>query len=464
MGSTKIGYQVKVSSLPFYISYNSQQIGKLRLVLKKKQVGKLLYNVLIQLYAIAFRLFALFNRKAALGVQGRKRAFVTLQHNAGSPIQPVIWMHCASLGEFEQGRPVLEMLKKQYPATINVLTFFSASGYEVVKNYQGADQVYYLPFDNAANAKKMVKAINPTLVLWIKYEFWYHYLHTLRSREIPVMLVSGIFRPGHPFFQWYGNLWRSMLQCFTVFFVQNETSRKLLATLDLQDKVMLTGDTRFDRVIAIAENYEDLPLVTAFCGNSKVIVAGSTWEDDEAELVHYVKANPQVKFIIAPHETDDENLKDVKKAFPNSVFYSELSTNYRPPVDEKGEQVAAPNVLIIDNVGMLSRLYRYAQIAYVGGGFGADGVHNVLEAAVYGKPVIYGPEFEKFTEAIGLVDCGGGITIQNALELESTLNELWETPSLLKEKGTAARQFVYSRAGASGKILQYIQENRLLIN
>jgi 3-deoxy-D-manno-octulosonic-acid transferase len=424
-------------------------------------LGKLLYNIFIRLYALAFSIAALFNYKARLGVQGRKNTFTKIRSFPVTNNQQLVWMHCASLGEFEQGRPVLELLKQRYPHILIALTFFSASGYEVMKNYKGADLVFYLPMDNSSNAKKLVEVLNPSLVLWVKYEFWFYHLHELKRRNIPVLLVSGIFRASHPFFKWYGGIWRKMLECFSQIFVQNETSGKLLASIGLYENMTVTGDTRFDRVIEIAEKFEPLPLIEKFCGDSKILVAGSTWEDDEAELTHYVRAHPQVKFIIAPHETEAENLKDVKKEFVPSIFYSELLNEQGTIIN--GRQTS-PNVLIIDNVGMLSRLYRYADITYVGGGFGADGVHNVLEAAVFGKPVIFGPEFEKYSEVIGLVDCGAGITIKNALELESILNKLWENESLLSAKGEAAKNYVYSNSGASNKIIQFIQEKRLLTN
>lgn len=446
-----------------------------------------LYNIFLKLYAIAFNIAAIFNTKARLGAEGRKDIFEKIG-KADLYKQQVIWMHCASLGEFEQGRPVLESLKTKYPGTSIVLTFFSASGYEAMKGYKGANHIFYLPMDSLMNAKKLVAAINPALVLWVKYEFWYYYLSELNKRKIPVLLVSGIFRNNHIFFKWYGAIWRKMLRFFTHFFVQNEASRKLLATAGVYENITVTGDTRFDRVIEIAEIFEPIPFIEKFCGDSKIIVAGSTWEDDEAELIHYVKANPQIKFIIAPHEIDSENLKDVKKEFINAVFYSEFAGDGNKALGDEQEPIsykqdaignkqnaieiltmndttqARPNVLIIDNVGMLSRLYHYADITYVGGGFGADGVHNVLEAAVYGKPVIYGPEFEKFTEAIELVDCGGGIPIQDALELEAVLSRLWEDKNLLLAKGEAAKNYVYSNAGASYKVIQFIQENRLLTN
>ena len=435
-------------------------------------MGKILYTIFILAYEAGFRLVGLFNNKAKVGIAGRKNIFARINkelHN-GDGLQKTspsrhIWMHCASLGEFEQGRPVLEALKSKFPAYSIVLSFFSASGYEAMKNYKGADHIFYLPFDGKANAKKMVEAINPSLVLWVKYEYWYYYLHELKRRNIPLLLVSGIFREGQPFFKWYGKIWREMLRCFTHFFLQNEQSVALLANADIYNNITVTGDTRFDRVIEIAERFERMPLIEKFCGIHKVIVAGSTWEDDEAELIHYVRAHPEIRFIIAPHEIDAENLKDVRKEFTNSIFYAEWVAQH----SNTDEQIItreddAANVLIIDNVGMLSRLYHYASIAYIGGGFGADGVHNVLEAAVYGKPVIYGPEFEKFAEAIELTECGAGISIENALELEKVLDELWEDELLLKTKGEAARQYVYAHKGASSKIIQFIQEKRLLTN
>ena len=307
--------------------------------------------------------------------------------------------------------------------------------------------------DSKANADKMIAAINPSLVLWVKYEYWFYYLQAFKQQNIPVLLVSGIFRNSQPFFKWYGTTWKKILPFFTHFFVQDEASEILLSGIGIDKNVTISGDTRFDRVIEIAEQFEHIPFIQQYCGDSKVIVAGSTWEDDETELIHYVKANPQIKFIIAPHEIDAENLRDVKKEFVGSVFYSELLTTNQ----------STANVLIIDNVGMLSRLYYYAGITYVGGGFGDDGVHNVLEAAVYGKPVLYGPEFEKFIEAIELTNCGGGIPIDNALELEEVLMKLWADEKLLQTTGESAKNYVHANAGASEKISAFIQEKRLLI-
>jgi 3-deoxy-D-manno-octulosonic-acid transferase len=410
-----------------------------------------LYNIFLIAYNAGIRLAALWNPKARLWVQGRQAKSWMSEKSGGK----TIWMHCASLGEFEQGRPVLEALKAAYPAYRIVLSFFSPSGYEVKKDYEGADAVYYLPMDGKNNAAQFIDALNPALVVWVKYEYWYYYLTGLQKRNIPVLLISGIFRPGQPFFTWYGRVWQQMLHCFTLLFVQNEASKNLLGTIGISDKVMVTGDTRFDRVLQLAAQAKEIPAIAAFCSGSRVMVAGSTWEEDEAELIHYVKAHPEVKFIIAPHEINAANLADVRKEFKGAIFYSELGTM---------EPAPGTHVLIIDNIGMLSRLYRYADITYVGGGFGSDGVHNVLEAAVYGKPVVFGPEYEKYIEAAGLVDCGGAFSIEHALELEKLVNHLLADDIALAAAGKSAGDFVRQRAGAAKNIVRCIQEKRLLIS
>ena len=406
----------------------------------------LLYNIFLKLYLAGIYVASIWNGKAGLWIKGRKK-FPSF--NSGGT--ETIWMHCASLGEFEQGRPLIETIRKHYPAYTIVITFFSPSGYEIEKNYKGADHIFYLPADSLRNAKKFISLINPKLVLWVKYEFWHYYLHELKKRNIPALLISGAFREDQPFFKWYGSFWRKMLTCFTYYLVQNETSKSLLERINIKN-VTVSGDTRFDRVITIAENFDDVPSIKEFCGNNKVIVAGSTWEDDEAELIHYAKTNTGIKFIIAPHEVDKENLADVKKQFTGSLFYSELNDL----------TIDKTHIIIIDNIGMLSRLYKYADITYVGGGFGYDGLHNILEAAVYGKPVVFGPVTDRNFEAQELIECGGGITITNALELEKTLTNLFNDPDELQERSVAAKNYVYSNAGASKKIMEYIQENRLL--
>lgn len=431
-------------------------------------MSKFLYDTFLFLYSIGIRVSSLWNPKARKWLDGRKDIFaqINTKHKTqnlltGQAGPKLIWMHCASLGEFEQGRSLLEELKTQNlptgqagPKLKIILTFFSPSGYEVMKDYKGADHVFYLPMDSPINAKRFLDTINPSLVLWVKYEYWFYYLSELKRRKIPTVLVSGIFRGNQPFFKWYGGIWRKMLGSFTYFFVQNEESKELLETIGFTDNVSVNGDTRFDRVLEIANTFEPVPLIAEFCGNSTVIVAGSTWEEDEIELLHFVKAHPEIKFIIAPHEIDAENLSDVKEEFPNSIFYSELATG--------NWQQATTNILIINNIGMLSRLYKYATVVYVGGGFGDDGVHNVLEAAVYGRPVVFGPVYDKYDEAIGLINAEGGVSINGPLKLEGVLNTLLNDETERRRRGEAAKNYVLANAGASQKIIRFIQEKRLL--
>lgn len=413
-----------------------------------------LYNIFIVIYTAGIRAYSLLNPKARLWIKGRRRILRRIQQELSNNTQPVVWMHCASLGEFEQGRPVLEAIKQEGKYKV-VLTFFSPSGYENAKNYPNADHIFYLPIDTPYRAKRFIDTLNPSLVLWVKYEYWYHILTELKKRSIPTLLISGIFREDQAFFKWYGGIWRKMLPCFSHFFVQTEASKLLVESLGYNN-VSISGDTRFDRVITIAENFSPIPVIQQFCEGHRVIVAGSTWEDDEAELSHFVKANPDIRFIIAPHEIDAENLKDVHQLFPQAVFFSEY--NAEP------NRFSDKNCMIIDNIGMLSRLYKYADICYVGGGFGNDGVHNVLEAAVYGKPVMYGPVYDKYIEAEELIECGGGIVINNALELEKEITTLLQSDVELKQCGENAAEYVRKNAGATRKIIDHIYANRLLIN
>ncbi len=423
-------------------------------------MGLFFYNIFLFSYNIGIRVAAFWNPKAKRWVRGRK-VFPEFVNESN---EKLVWMHCASLGEFEQGRPLIEAIRgderfRGIKCKI-VVSFFSPSGYEIMKEYPHADHVFYLPLDSPGNARKLVGTLNPSIVLWVKYEFWYYYLRELHDKNIPVYLVSGIFRDSQPFFTWYGKFWRKMLKQFDKLFVQNEESAQLLAKLDCNLPVIISGDTRFDRVIEIAEQIRSIAGISEFCGDSQVIVAGSTWEEDEAEWIHFVKVNRQIKFIIAPHEIDKENLQDVKNSFAGSIFYSEWisqGANYR-------EARSNGNVLIIDNIGMLSGLYRYATVSYVGGGFGDDGVHNVLEAAVYGIPVIHGPEYEKYAEAVDLVDFGGSIVIDSAVSLEKCLNTLLADEGKIRKHGEAAKMYVHQHAGATKKILAQIYENRLLTN
>lgn len=410
------------------------------------------YSLFLLLYSAGIRVAAIANPKARKWLAGRRNIFSKLESALPRTAGQRIWMHCASLGEFEQGRPLLEALKLKYPGSVIILSFFSPSGYEVMKDYKGADHVCYLPMDSPMNAARFIRIANPSLVLWVKYEYWFYYLSELKKRKIPVLLVSGIFRESQPFFKWYGGIWKKMLACFTHLFVQNDRSITLLASVGITGNVSLSGDTRFDRVMAIKEKFEEVPHIAAFCGHAPVLVAGSTWDEDEVELLHYVKEHPDTKFIMAPHEVDEDRLQMIRTNFKGAVFYSSLL---------KGEP-ATGHVLVIDNIGMLSRLYHYATIAYVGGGFGADGIHNVLEAAVYGRPVVFGPVYEKYDEAVGLEEAGGGIVATGPLRLEAILRDLFSNPDALQKAGHAAGEFVRRGAGASAAIMNYIQEKRLL--
>ncbi len=425
----------------------------------------LLYRFFLGLYWCGALVLSPFNEKAKRWLSGRKNVFSRLSAFAAAGKSPIIWLHCASLGEFEQARPLLEQIRQTYPGHRLLLSFFSPSGYEIQKDYQGVDFVTYLPADGPANAKRFLAMVQPVLVIWIKYEYWHFFLQQIKLERVPLLLVAGIFRNSQPFFKSWGSFHRNMLGCFTWLFVQNQESKKLLGSIGLYNNVTVSGDTRFDRVIEIAARQHEMPIIDRFTGAAPVIVAGSTWEEDEEELDHFANTHPEIKFIIAPHEIDEEHLKDIEKLFHHTIRYSRLQAAGLSGVpDAPAGGRPSPNVLIIDNIGLLSRLYKYATVAYIGGGFGNDGVHNVLEAAVYGKPVVFGPVYEKFAEAVELVDSGGAFDIDNALELESKLQELINNESVLQKAGRAAGDYVYANKGASGKIMTYIQENRLLTN
>jgi 3-deoxy-D-manno-octulosonic-acid transferase len=408
------------------------------------------------LYFIGVRLVSWRNQKARLWLAGRRGVFAKLQQwrNSFSVAEKIIWVHCASLGEFEQGRPIIESIKAQYPSYKILLTFFSPSGFQIRKDYNNADGVFYLPLDGKFAANKFIDIVKPSLVIWVKYEYWYYYLTALQKKNIPVVLVSAIFRESQPFFTWYGSLWKKILQSFDKLFVQNEQSITLLKSIGMDENALISGDTRFDRVVSIAENKTILPdALTQFCKNKQVIVAGSTWEEDEEELVHYARMHEQIKFIIAPHEIDEERLQDIKKMFKNAVYFSEFLQGN-----------ANAQVIIVDNIGMLSSLYELADITYIGGGFNDSGIHNILEAAVYGKPIIFGPVYEKFSEAVDLVDREGAFSIENALELERLLDKLLQDEALLKNTSEISKKYVYEKQGATNLIVQYLYEKRLLIS
>lgn len=423
-------------------------------------MSEVIYNIFLLLFRSGISIASLWNKKARLWRIGRKDIFERLKSEirnlpAGrqGPKSEIIWFHCSSLGEFEQGRPVIESLKSKYPNFKLLVTFFSPSGYEIRKNYKGADWIFYLPIDSKKNARKFFDIVNPSLVVFVKYDYWYYYLTECSKRKIPLLMVSAIFRKNQAFFNWYGNLHRKMLKCFSHFFVQDDGSRKLLQSLNLNN-VTVAGDTRFDRVITVAENFIPIPEIENFCGNAKILVAGSTWPNDEKIIKELIASYPELKIIIAPHEIHHEHLQYIKNTFPDSVLFSKLKTS---------NQLLSTNCLIIDNIGMLSKLYRYATITYIGGGFD-KGIHNILEAAVFGKPVIFGPRFEKFKEATDLIKAEAGFSVENKNEFIARLGTLLNETDFYNKSCAAAKKYVYENKGATKKIIEYIQENRLFTN
>lgn len=362
-----------------------------------------------------------------------------------------IWFHASSLGEFEQGRPMIEQIRKVHPEYKILLTFFSPSGYEVRKNYAGADVVCYLPFDTPGRVEQFLDLANPAMAIFIKYEFWGNYLHTLQQRGIPVYIISAIFRREQLFFQWFGKPYRKMLDCFNHLFVQDERSKALLEEYGIRN-VTVAGDTRFDRVIDVYHQAKQIPLVERFIKGTDgqqpplVFVAGSSWPEDEAIFIPYFERHPEMKLIIAPHEIHEGHLKSIEARLHRPTIRLSQATE---------QNVADQDCLIVDSFGLLSSLYRYGQIAYIGGGFGA-GIHNTLEAAVYGMPVLFGPRFQKFKEAKDLIAVGGAFTFDNAPAFASRMDTLLSTPEALQQSSQAAGHFVQSHGGATTTILQEI--------
>lgn len=408
------------------------------------------YHLFLWLYRAGVVVLSFFNPKARLWVKGRVNVFAKMKKELKGAGGKRLWMHCASLGEFEQGKPVLKKILSQNPDIVPVISFFSPSGYEIAKRKDEFPYIYYLPLDSVFNAMRWLHIVRPSLVIWVKYEYWFFYLMAIQKRNIPLIMVSGVYRRSQPFFKWYGTLHRKMLKAFTHFFVQNHSSKRYLSTLVDANSITVSGDTRCDRVIEIAESFEPIDPISRFCGESRVMVCGSTWEADEAIWVHYANNHAAFKFIIAPHEIDPENIKFVKSQFTNSITYSEWEQ----------ENVGGRNCLVIDNVGLLSKLYHYADITYVGGGFGDNGLHNILEPAVYHKPVLFGPVTYKNFEAEEMLLAGGAKIVESAVDLEQTLNTLIDHPDELAAMGAAAGRYVYKNAGASAKIASYLSEQQ----
>ncbi|WP_338140791.1 3-deoxy-D-manno-octulosonic acid transferase [Wenyingzhuangia gilva] len=393
-------------------------------------------------------MIALFSTKIKLFVEGRQEVFQKLK-NKINLTHKTVWIHAASLGEFEQGRPVIEEIKKEYPEYQIVVTFFSPSGYEVRKNYELANVVCYLPLDTIDNAKKFIKLVQPSVAIFIKYEIWPNYLIELKKQNIPTLLVSGIFRENQIFFKSYGGWMRKSLNTFTSFFVQDETSKELLNSIAINE-VSIVGDTRFDRVQKLVETNEKLPFVNDFKNESYLLVAGSTWLEDEEKLLAYINniAKKDEKFIIAPHNIKAEEILRLKNSLQKkTVLFTEKA----------GKNLSDYQVMIVDTVGILSKIYAYANVAYIGGGYTKSGVHNTLEAATYGLPIVIGPNFKKFKEVKDLVSLKGCVSVNNSNDLSEFLKSMYQDSEVRAEKSRITKNYVTQNLGATQKIMKTVK-------
>jgi 3-deoxy-D-manno-octulosonic-acid transferase len=405
-----------------------------------------LYNLVISIAGFFLKIVALFSPKIKLFIDGRKNVFSILEERIKAT-DKTIWFHSASLGEYEQGLPVIEKIKEKYPSHKIVVTFFSPSGYEVRKNNTVADVTIYLPLDTRKNAKRFLKLVHPEKAFFIKYEFWLNYLKELETSKTPTYLISGIFRDSQMFFKWYGGFYRKALKAFTYFFVQNESSKQKIEAIGFNN-VIVSGDTRFDRVNAILERDNSLDYIEKFKNNQTTIVIGSSWPKDEVLLAEYINQAPDnVKFIIAPHNIKTEQISNLKSQITkSSVLFSEKNnldlSNY--------------SVFIIDTIGLLTKIYSYGTIAYVGGGFGNPGIHNILEPATFGIPIIIGPNFSNFAEAVELVKLKGCTVISNSNELKNSFDQLINDENFLKEKGQICKSYIQDNTGATNSIMKIV--------
>ncbi|GAB4495446.1 MAG: glycosyltransferase N-terminal domain-containing protein [Saprospiraceae bacterium] len=427
-----------------------------------------LYEIGIRLFVLGVRVAAFFNPKAKKWVDGRCNWWENYrlalaqktenQQSATNNQQPTLWLHAASLGEFEQGRPIIEAFREQFPGWKIVLTFFSPSGYEIRKNYPHADFIFYLPADTRRNARDFLDLIKPDAAIFVKYEFWANHLFELKKRGVPTLLVSAFFREKQPFFQWWGGFWRNMLGCFTHVFVQNQESAKLLQSIDFQN-LTIAGDTRVDRVLNIAEGAKENEIVAAFQKSSSenalcdLLIAGSTWPPDESLIAEALRrsATDAMKIVFAPHDPAPKSVSHLLTLLPDDEFGASLP--YSQAMPDTARQAFC---LIIDNVGMLNTLYRYGKIAYIGGGFG-KGIHNTLEPAAFGLPVIFGPKYEKFEEARQFVARGGAFPVKNSEELAAVLQKL-QDPALYEKASQAVRGYLEESKGATERILSFLKQ------
>ena len=406
----------------------------------------MIYNIVIYFVLFGIAIASLFNEKVRKMWRGEREAFKILRQKV-DPDAKYVWFHAASLGEFEQGRPLMERIRKEHPQYKILLTFYSPSGYEVRKDYEGADIICYMPVDTRLNAIRFLRLVRPVMAFFIKYEFWSNFLHILKHRGVPTYSVSSIFRPDQVFFKWYGKSYANVLRCFTRFFVQNEESKRLLESIGITD-VDVVGDTRFDRVLQIKEAAKQLPICEAFRGSYKVFVAGSSWPPDEEIFIRFFNEHKDWRLLIAPHVIAEEHLKLILSLIKDKkvVRYTQTTS----------EEAAEADVLIIDCFGLLSSMYNYGDVAYVGGGFGV-GIHNTLEAAVWNMPVIFGPNNKKFQEAQGLLKSGGGFEIHNFEEFEGLMSSMMNDEAFLKSSGEKAGAFVASLSGATDKVLSKVR-------
>ena len=410
----------------------------------------LFYHFGLWLYRLIVRLISPFHEKAACFTKGRNGLIRRIKEQVSNE-NPIVWFHCASLGEFEQGYPIMEGYRRIHPEHKIILTFFSPSGYEVKKGDGVADWIFYLPLDTRRNARRFLDAVKPAKAIFVKYEFWHNYLITLRKRNIPTYIISATFHPSQPFFKWYGAFFRKMLRSFTLLFVQDQDSVTLLEQIEVTH-VAMAGDTRFDRVLAQAQLPCLQPVIEAFCtlnhttNTQRIIVAGSTWPRDESLLEHLLDAYNEVKLILVPHEVDNVRILSVMDQFArfHPVRYSQLSNIESIPIDSK--------VMVVDTIGLLFQLYRFGSITYVGGGF-EDGIHNIIEAAVYGVPVVFGPRYQKFVEAVDLVGLGGGFSVKTPKALAALVGKWLTLPQTCAEAGQVCARYVQGQIGATKVIL-----------
>lgn len=406
-----------------------------------------LYNLVVSIAGFFLKIVALFSPKIKLFVEGRKNVFTILEEKI-KPTDKTIWFHSASLGEYEQGLPVIEKIKEKHPAHKIIVTFFSPSGYEVRKNNNVADITIYLPLDTKSNAKKFLRLAHPEFAFFIKYEFWLNYLKELEHNKIPTYLISGIFRDNQMFFKWYGGFYRKALTSFTYFFVQNEKSKEKIEALGFKN-VIVSGDTRFDRVAAILERDNTVDFIEQFKNNAPTIIIGSSWPKDETLLADYInQASEDVKFIIAPHNIKQDQLSDLKSQINKpTVLFSEK---------DNSKNFSDYNVFIIDTIGLLTKIYSYGTIAYVGGGFGNPGIHNILEPATFGIPIVIGPNYSNFAEAVELVKIGGCTVISNTLELKQIFDRLLLDQEYREEKSQICKSYIQDNKGATESIMKIV--------